>query len=55
MFVEPTKNIMEKNQTFSAMDEAKRIQAMIRVLPNEAGAFNIEDLEAIFSQEPKNA
>ena len=44
---------MEKNTTFDAMEEAKRIQAMIRVLPNEAGAFDLNDLEEIFSQEEK--
>jgi len=51
MFVNPTKKIMEKNQTFIAMAEAKRIQAMIRVLPNEVGKFDLEDLEEIFAQD----
>jgi len=51
MFVEPTKNFMEKQNTISSIEEAKRIQAMIRVLPNEAGKFDLEDLEEIFKQD----
>ena len=42
---------MEKNMTFEMMEEAKRIQAMVRALPNEAGVFNLQDLEEIYSQE----
>jgi hypothetical protein len=41
---------MEKQQDFDAMKKAKEIQAMIRVLPNEAGKFDLEDLEEIFAQ-----
>jgi hypothetical protein len=41
---------MEKQQDFDAMKKAKEIQAMIRVLPNEAGTICLQDLEEIFSQ-----
>lgn len=42
---------METQNNLNALQEAKRIQSMIRVLPNEAGKFDLEDLEEIFRQD----
>jgi hypothetical protein len=46
MIVEPTKNFMEKQTDIL---ETADIQAMLRVLPNEAGAICLEDLKEIFA------
>jgi hypothetical protein len=42
---------MEKNHTPINMEEAKRLQKMIKILPNEVGKFDLEDLEEIFKQD----
>ena len=39
---------MEKQKTIS---EVADIQKMLRVLPNEAGAIDLEDLQEIFKQD----
>jgi len=38
---------MEKNTNF---EDLKNIKSMLKVLPNEAGAINEEDLKEIFKQ-----
>jgi hypothetical protein len=42
---------MEKNQTLDEHEELLQIQAMMKALPNEAGAVGKDDLYEIFSQE----
>jgi len=41
---------MENQTDLDQMEKAKRIQRMIRVLPNEAGVFCLEDLEEIYGE-----
>jgi len=50
MIVELTKNFMEKNQTIEKAEFQRAIQSMLKVLPIEAGAICLEDLQEIFEQ-----
>jgi hypothetical protein len=41
---------MENQKTFEEIEEEQAIKAMLKVIPNEAGAISLEDLKEIFSQ-----
>jgi hypothetical protein len=41
---------METQKDLDKMKEADKYQKMIKILPNEAGAFDLEDLEAFYNQ-----
>jgi hypothetical protein len=41
---------MEKQQDLDREEKIRRMQAQLKVLPNEAGALCKEDLEEIFAQ-----
>lgn len=41
---------MEKQTDFNALEEAKEIRAMLRILPLDIGPISINDLREIYSQ-----
>jgi hypothetical protein len=47
----PTKNYMEKNQTFEKIEKLKKIQSMLKLIPNEMMPVNLKDLEEMFGYE----
>jgi hypothetical protein len=50
MFVDATKNFMEKNQTIEKAEFTRAIQSMLKILPIEAGGVTLEDLKEIYAQ-----
>ena len=41
---------METQKNLDQMKKAEEYQKMIKVLPNEAGPFDLEDLEEFYNQ-----